>query len=93
MRSGFGATKLNEDLVVDQGQMVEVVQVEYLEVDPGRAESSEAADLVDDLARRAGQRTSAKVVAAPPDRLRPGSHLCVLPQQTVCATEYLAAVR
>jgi hypothetical protein len=59
MRSGFGATKLNEDLVGDQGQMVEVVQVD----------------------------------AAPPDRLRPGSHLCVLPQQTVCATEYLAAVR
>jgi hypothetical protein len=53
MKSGFGATQLNEDFVGDQGQMVEVVQV----------------------------------VAAPPDRLRPGSHLFVLPQQTVCATE------
>src|SRR5215204_7213801 len=59
--------------------MTQVVEVEYLQVDTARTESSEAADLVDDLVRRAGQASSTKVVAAPPDRFRPGRHLRVVP--------------
>ena len=59
MRWSVGATELREDLGGDQLQVIEVVQVEDLQVDTARTESSEAADLVDDLVRRAGQGSSA----------------------------------
>jgi len=61
---------VGHDLRRDQLDLVEVVQVEDLEVHPGRAQRGVPADRVDDLRGGAGEGVRAQVVDRAADELR-----------------------
>ena len=79
---------LGQDLGGDQLQMVQVMQVPHLEVDPGDAQPGERPDPVHDLVGGADQPVGALRGQIPADRRGPAGQLgLVPPQQTVWAAE------
>ena len=84
-----GSADLGHDLGRDQLQVVQVVQVQHLEVDPRRAELGEGPDPVHDLVRGADQPLGALGRPDPSrsPRARRASSASSRPQQTVCAAE------
>ena len=74
-----GSADLGHDLGGDQFQVVEVVQVEDLQVHPGRAGRGEPAELVHDPPGRPGQAAAFQVGDVAADRGRPPPHLRVGP--------------
>ena len=72
------SAQLRLDLGGDQLQVVEVVEVEDLEVDPREPAVRVAADLVDHLVGRAGQSVRLEFVHLPSDGGRPAGHLGVV---------------
>src|SRR5205823_6376886 len=63
----------------DQFDVVQVVQVHRLQVDPGGADLGVAADPVHDLSGGAGQATLAQLVRVLADRVGPAAYLGLVP--------------
>ena len=81
-KADLGGAHRRHDLASDQLDVVEVVDVEGLQVEPAGAERGEAADPIHALGRRAGDRGGPQVVGVPPDRRgRRRTSASSLPQQ------------
>ena len=69
---------VGHDLAGDEAEMVEIVQIEDLEVDPFGADVGEATECLEQFGRRATQCVATELLGVLTDRLGPARHLRVV---------------